>query len=42
VDLRHGSRLSAISHLARNPAGKAVPGARLDRLLLSIVRVPVA
>lgn len=42
MDLRGRSRLGAVAQLARTPAGVAVPGSRLDRILLPIVRVPVA
>jgi glycosyltransferase involved in cell wall biosynthesis len=42
VDLRARSRAGALVELLKRPAGVAVPGSRLDRLLLPIVRVPVS
>jgi hypothetical protein len=39
VDLRERSRHAALAYLARSPTGEAVPGSRLDRLLLRIVGI---
>jgi GT2 family glycosyltransferase len=39
VDLRDRSRPAALAYLARSPTGEAVPGSRLDQLLLRIVGI---